>query len=483
MAPAKKTTPPARKAVKKPVLNLKATEVKSAADKSDKSATNATASDKAKAATTGKPGKSCKPGEAPMAKPVDKAKANSSGKKPSVADKKPATTKKPEPTKKTAPQTKKKSGKGALVLVSLAALVAAGLGGAWAFKTYGAKYFADPNAVSTEKFNAAMARIEKLEAGLNNAASGTSLKAATDDLRKQLAASKSVLTANQKAIAENQKKLAELEKTAREIRVALAKAAEENTGPVAVANKLQFSDLSAKISSLEKSLADMRKTAGGQSGKELSELKTRFDALLIRLSAAEEQASAAARSASLVQKAQEELAKAPASNPASELARAFTILRAQVSRGEPFEAALDDVAGKLPDAPDLDALRPMAKAGVPTLARLKAALADISITKPAPEPSADSTKDDSVMNRLTSGLTGLVKVTRAGEADWDDLKAKALKALEAGELSGAVSALRGGGNAPDSVKSWLMLAGQKAKADKAIENLSATIVARLKAAQ
>lgn len=459
MTPKNKKPAPARKAVKKPVINLKATEVKSATEKAGEKAAEKAAQN--------------------AAEKVQDTKA------PKVAEKKPAD--KPasgasaKPTKGSQTKgsdKKKKSKKTGLILVSLAALVAAGLGGAWAFKTYGAQYLADPNAVKAEQLAEVVARVAKLEAAAAESKGNGALVA---DIKKQLGNNSDAMAANKKALQANAAKLATLEKTASEVRVALAKAVEDGNGPVAAANDLQFQTLTKKLAGLEKNLTTLKDAPVEDNSEELGNLKTRFDAFLIRLNAAEEQTAATSKSIGIVKTEQEKLASSPTSNPASELARAFTVLRAKISQGGSFVAELDTVAGQLPQETSLDALRPFAEAGAPTMVSLGKALGDVNVVPVPAATEQPAEKDGGMFGVLTSKFTGLVKVTKAGEADWSVLKEKAVQALNAGQLENAVGLLKESAGAPKGVEAWLQLANNKIKIDQAVKGLSEKIVTRLTA--
>jgi len=453
MAPRKKKPAPARKAAKPPVLNLKATEVKSATERAEEKA-------KEKIVTQSAP------------KPEDKK--SDTGKPAESTSSKPTSPGAKKPVKGL-PE-KKKNKTTTLVLVSLAALVAAGLGGAWAFKTYGSQYFADPDAVKAEQLAVVVARVAKLEAAAAESQSNSELVAS---LKKLLEDNNAAIAANKVTVQTNAEKLANLEKTASEVRVALAKAVEDGKGPVAAANELQFQALTEKLAGLEKSLTTLKKPPVAEDSKELENLKTRFDAVVVRLNATEQQTGAVATSVDLLKAAQDKLVQNPASNPAGELARAFTVLRAKISAGGAFEAELDSVAGQMPEETALDVLRPFAGTGAPTLVALTNTLKKVELVSAPSKTETPANSDSGVFGALTNRLTGLVKVTKAGQSDWPELKQKALQALAAGQIENAASTLRQEAETPVGVAAWLALADSKIKVDQAVKGLSAKIVTRL----
>jgi len=496
MASTKKKPATPRKAAKPPVINLKATEVKS---------TTATGAVK-KDSTTGRTGTTGTTSATGAAKP---AATKSAATKPAKA--KPAETKteaakpdsvkaetaKPSAGKSTATKpamgkpagdksdkpvaAKKKSSRSGLVVASLVALLAAGAGGAWAYKTYGAQYFGIQGAVSTDQLASAVARIEKLEKGLSSQADKN--VASTNKISELIAGFDKQISQNKASVTANNKKLVVLEKTASEIRTALAKAVENNQGPVAAANKLQFDAISEKIAGLEEGLTTLKNNQVKDSSGDVANLKSRFDAIIIRLKAAEEQAVATGQLMDAVKAEQEKLANAPTSNPAAELAKAFTILRARILHGTSFVAELDNVAGQLPSATSLDVLRPFARSGAPTLASLKKALMDVPVRAAQKTgdqmAQTDQSGEGGVFDAVTRRLSGLVKVSKVGETDWEVLKKQALQMLDSGQVDQAVNLLKGKAATPPAIEKWLTLADSKVQLDQAVEQLTATIMARL----
>ena len=485
MARATKKPATPRKAAKPPVLNLKATEVTGAT--SAAGATKpASAAGAAKPASTAKSTSATKP--ASTAKPTSATKPASAAKPASATAAKPAsekaTTSKPENQKpasgkpaQAAPPAKKSSGKSTLVIVSLVALIAAGAGGAFAYKTYGAKYFGIEGAASGEQLTGVIARIDKLEAGIGaQAGKDGKVLALVADSQKQISQNAAALNANND-------KLAGLEATAGEIRVALAKAVENSQGPVAAANKLQFDEILQKITGLEADLTGLKSSPVKDSSGDVIELKSRVDALVIRLNAAEDQLVAMNQLIASIKTTQDEMAKAPASSPGAELAKAFTVLRAKITAGKAFASELDNVAGQLPGETALDVLRPFASNGVPTLAGLKVELDKVNLVPDAQvgDQAADKGQktDGGVFDVVTRRLSGLVKVSKVGETDWQVLKKQAVEGLDSGQLAQAVAMLKGKAGTPPAIEKWLMLADDKVKVEQAIERLTATVMARL----
>jgi hypothetical protein len=489
MATNKKTPPPppTRKAAKPPVINLKATEVKSA----DKSAPKPATTGKADAAPTGtkKPAGKTADTNKPSAEKAKTARQASKDTKPASPTKPvdKATNAKPadkKPLGKKPAATSAKKGRKGLVLASLAALVAAGVGGAWAFKEYGSRFFTPPNAISSEQLGQLATRLEKLENAEKPAIDGN-LKAATEKLSRQIAEAARKTAANSELIKATNSKILSLEKSVSDIRTALTKAAKAGGDTASAATALKFGELSNKLAAVEQAVAEVKAGKPLDSSKAVEGLKTQLADLQAAFAQSQAQTE---KITSQLQTALAEVARKATTakaNPAAELARAFTVLRAKVSSGSPFVDELDQFAARLPQATQIDVLRPLAKTGAPTTQSLKAALADVSVTTgpgKAATQQSDKKPQGGIFSGLTKSLTGLVKVSRVGEVDWAALKQQARQAIANGHTSDAIKALQHDG-APKDVQEWLALASKKVQAEKAISGLSAIVMARLTTSQ
>ena len=125
--------------------------------------------------------------------------------------------------------------------------------------------------------------------------------------------------------------------------------------------------------------------------------------------------------------------------PATAIIIAASSLKAAIDRGVSFAAELDTYAALVPDAPQLDELRVLAAAGVPTRAQLSAssdaaANAMIAASRPV-DPQA------SVTDRLWSSMMGLVQVRPIGMVEGDgvpEIVARLDAAVQAGDYQRAL---------------------------------------------
>jgi hypothetical protein len=112
---------------------------------------------------------------------------------------------------------------------------------------------------------------------------------------------------------------------------------------------------------------------------------------------------------------------------------AASSLTAAIDRGAPFTTELDTYAALVPDAPQLEGLRALAAAGVPTRAQLAAesdaaANAMIAAARPA-DP------DAGIVDRLMGSMMGLVQVRPIGMVEGDGVPEIAAR-LDAAVASG-----------------------------------------------
>ena len=129
-----------------------------------------------------------------------------------------------------------------------------------------------------------------------------------------------------------------------------------------------------------------------------------------------------------------------AAAPATALIIAASSLKAAVERGTPFTTELDTYAALAPDAPQLDELRALAAAGVPTRAQLAAesdAAANAMIAAERPvDPEAG------IADRLWGSMMGLVQVRPIGMVEGEGVPAIAARldaAVQAGDYQRALA--------------------------------------------
>ena len=156
----------------------------------------------------------------------------------------------------------------------------------------------------------------------------------------------------------------------------------------------------------------------------------------------------------------------------------------RVDVGAPYQAELTALTRLGADSAKLDALKPFAQTGAPTLAALRAAFAKLA---PAVVAAATPAQTGGVMDRLLDHLRQLVRIHKVGEAVGDDpegLTAHITAALARGDLAAADEAY---GRLPEAAKQaagdWGKLAEARQAAGVAALALRADTVGRLAAAK
>ena len=202
--------------------------------------------------------------------------------------------------------------------------------------------------------------------------------------------------------------------------------------------------LDERFKTLEAAVASAQQ--GGQA-VDLAPLNQRLDALDAALAEAKQAASGATaplegRIASLETKVQELGGKVAeqAEQPSAALAIAASTLKATIDRGDPFMTELETYASIAPQSSEIDALRGLAAAGVPSRTAIDdafpaAANAMIAAAK-AEDPNAG------FLDRLMSSAQSLVQVRPVGTVEGEDAPAIVARmevALKKGDYAGAVA--------------------------------------------
>jgi hypothetical protein len=202
--------------------------------------------------------------------------------------------------------------------------------------------------------------------------------------------------------------------------------------------------LEERFKALETAVASAQQ--GGQS-VDLAPVNQRLDALDAAVAEAKQAASGAAapleqRIASLEAKIQDLGGKVAeqAEQPSAALAIAASALKATIDRGDPFMTELETYASIAPQSSEIDALRDLAAAGVPSRTAIDdafpaAANAMIAAAK-AEDPNAG------FLDRLMSSAQSLVQVRPVGTVEGEDAPAIVARmevALKKGDYAGAVA--------------------------------------------
>ena len=239
-------------------------------------------------------------------------------------------------------------------------------------------------------------------------------------------------------------------------RIDTALASESSNASTIQEMQNSISELKAKNAAL----ADAELGTGGSN--ELSELSARV---------------------SKIEKALPELATAASRGAADTKSAAVTIafanLRAAVSEGRPFATELDTIGTLSPSATDLGALPAYAEKGIPTvpeLARSFDAAKDSALAATAPPSSGGS-----LLDSLMASAESLVKVRRVDATATGDtpsaVLARAEAALDKGDLATAIKEVGTLQGAPrDAFSGWLDQARARLDADEILKRLESLLL-------
>nr|WP_295464924.1 mitofilin family membrane protein [Mesorhizobium sp.] len=202
--------------------------------------------------------------------------------------------------------------------------------------------------------------------------------------------------------------------------------------------------LDERFKTLEAAVASAQQ--GGQA-VDLAPLNQRLDALDAAIAEAKQAAAGATapleeRIASLEAKVQDLGGKVAeqAEQPSAALAIAASALKATIDRGDPFMTELETYASIAPQSAEIEALRGLAAAGVPSRTAIDdafpAAANAMIATAKAEDPNAG------FLDRLMSSAQSLVQVRPVGTVEGEDAPAIVARmevALKKGDYSGAVA--------------------------------------------
>lgn len=204
--------------------------------------------------------------------------------------------------------------------------------------------------------------------------------------------------------------------------------------------------LDTRIKALESSVASLGAEGGEISKSDIDALGQRIAGIEGKLGAAGDASAAvdsriaslesnvASLSARLDQQADQQ-----ADQPRVALSIAASALKAAIDRGGSFAAEVETFAAIAPDAPELPELRSLAEKGVPSRARIAAAMPDAADAMVAAGQPAS--QDAGFFDRLLSSAESLVTVRPIGVVEGNTVPAIVTRmeaAVEAGDLSGAL---------------------------------------------
>ncbi len=522
-------------AVRPPVIDLKASEVKdgkktrpgASVEKAPDDAKEPDAGAKETTSNGTSAGASRKDGPSPKkaeeGRPEKKDSAGpESGSASTKAEK--AETPKPAGREERLPPQPRKGAKGALMVATITGLSALAGGGYWLYQNYGRDLLTASDRMESriqevagrlsgaveqsrtetarlaERLDALERRITKLQtenAKLREQLDGGAGKQALKDLdglRERIDGLERMVQADSAALKEVQSRLGDLDARFGALSEALEKASASGTaapaaGMASASLKLEEmrQETARQIATLKKRMEELqasvetrlREVAVG--GNTLADITPRIE----KLEKALKQAAAMAKTA--IEKAKEAASRAEAAAATAEEVRnnppkpvimpppagvAFAELRRKIARGEPFAAELKKLEPLVPGAPGLETLAAVAQEGAPAAEKLAADLAALKERYVAQKRKAlEEQRRKGLVEGLKARLAKVVKVRRADEADWPAALEKAEEALS-GSLASAVAILeKQPGTPPEDVAAWIRGAKARLAVDRAMKQL------------
>ena len=218
-------------------------------------------------------------------------------------------------------------------------------------------------------------------------------------------------------------------------------------------------------------------------GEAMAELGASIEPLDQRVSALEQGDQLAGLTASIARLEQElsdlraEIAgRVEQAQDATALGQAYAALSERIAAGAPCADELQAVTARLPTAPSLETLSPLAGEGVPTILDLRARLGEIAAALPPDEPD-DAAAADGVWQTMRQRLEGMVSVRRADEADWSAILVRANQALLRSDVAAAIAAVERAPDAPPAeLEAWLADARMRRDAEAGLDELAAAVL-------
>jgi hypothetical protein len=268
------------------------------------------------------------------------------------------------------------------------------------------------------------------------------------------------------------------------------------------ANAAKLSQLSDRVASLDTSLDELAKSAeeGGSVAdaaaregmeKAIAELKAKLNALAEAQLGTGDATVSQPELATLTERLKKleavlpELAgtidKEATGAKSAALAIAFANLRAAVSDGRPYAAELDTITALAPTLGDLGVLPAYAEKGIPTVAELARAFAEVSDKALA---ATAAPADGSVVGSVIASAQSLVTIKRLDEAPAGEgteaTLSRAQKALDHDDLAVAVKEVETlQGKQREAFASWLGEAHARLSAGEALTRLEGALLISL----
>ncbi len=347
--------------------------------------------------------------------------------------------------------------RGKLIAGGLALLLLIGiLLGGWLYRDFGARLFGAPQGES-------LAAIEERLGALEAAAKANAGK--LDTLTEQVASAEQKLAAleaaSSGAAAVSPEDLAAVEKSVADVRAALTAASGEDSAAGQAANKAEIDKLSGVVAAIGERIGKAETAIGNVKPVDTSGLESKLTALEAELGGLKAQ--------------QDQLA----TQTRSELGEAFARLSGKVAGSGPFMNELDALVAEAPAAPGIDKLRGLASSGVASLGDLAKELEDMKAPGADDAAETGAEADGGLMGALKTKLSSVVKIRKLDEADWPVVLPQAASMVRAGQLAQAIELLKAQpGEAPEALAEWHNKAVARAQVEQAMTVLSKEVLGR-----
>lgn len=371
-------------------------------------------------------------------------------------------------------------------------LIAGAAGGAWLYRDYGAQYFPSPElerfAAQQGALNSSLQeKIAGLEKSLQDAAAREAsmsedvkaLKALAGELQNQIKASDATtaLKRSQNADETARKALEQAQLTTtsvEDLKAAVAAAAKAvppdvaGAGEAIKAAQVQISALNLKVDDLAENLANRPENpALAEQVKDLNAIVKKLESSFASL---REDAAGAIK----VSMANAAGAKA--------LSDAVSSLRTRLASGGPFADDLSALAKSLPDDAAVKTLTRFAETGVETKEKL---ISDFTAVQTAlagstSNGSAQVEEKGGFLSTLQNRLSSIIKIRKVGAQDWQAISIRMAGDGAQGDLAAMVRHMDGiSAQPPEALDQWLKSARQRLAADAAMQELSLNVMARI----
>ncbi len=334
------------------------------------------------------------------------------------------------------PQTKRGVSRVLQLAMAGVVIVAAAVGGAWAYRDLLSSYFPSDNVLALTQQVAVLDASNKDLAKKLDAVVGVTdeiksqagaAQSAAEEWRKELGAVKDADAAYAKSISDMQSSLGAAQSQLKTLGEKLQAA------PVAgAAASVDVSALEQRLAAVEKDLSSLKVGAGG-------------------------------------------------AVDTAALSQALADLKGKVAEGSSFVDELERIRRSVPAAEGLDVLAKYAPQGVASAKALQGQLKSAMAQLPKPE-AAPQAKDESWTDWVSNLFSGVISIRDQGQPDWQVLSLKADAFLASGDLAQASAAFDNlAVSLPEGMKQWHEAAEARLQLDAAMDKVSAAVLRQIAA--